>query len=740
MGIPAHARVLARVPAPQRESIALAMLLALGFFLWMLAYQVEFRAHLAIGGDVSTHRRRDDIPFLKGFNSSEPSEEQTWQWWTLEPGYGYRWTSSNASLHLPGVGGKQWILSLLASSGRPDNTATRSTWQVGKHKLPTVTLPASHRIYHVLVHPDATGDIALHLDTEPYVTTHDPRDLGFVLRDVRLAPTEHSIHTPALAQTGWLTLILVLLYVLSRWLVFRVQGAFVFALACAGVLALLLATHRLALTVFTPIMAAVLLSCLGIAALMWGIVRIATRPPPFALHTLHALRLPVATIKPAIALVVLAFAIRLGGMLHPHAIPNDHLMNANNVLDVGWGQIYFTQGLPSEAGGGEAPYPPGTYLIAMPVQLFAPSHIESRVIVIQSSVALLDSLVVGGLWLLLRHSGIRARAALMGAALYVAPAPLLKSFSIGEYANIGGQALAIPAIICLALAYYQRYERDCPPTKKPASSQKAGPSTLQSAGTTTQARVQTRTHAEQPETHHTMLCFIVLLCIGVLGHMGVAISLTLFIATLWLATLLLLRGDRSRHGAKTNRHHLTQPGMLLLSSGVAAIIVAGIYYSAPLFQSLIAQRLTDTTATSTMPAPSPFEALLATMLHTLSPSSSTPPILLVSGVVGLLLLWQIPSSPLPGNVRCSPAGKGLRLVLLAWFVSTLLSLGLLLIARQGVRWQHFLYPALCAGAAPALAHLWQRGIAGRLVAGASIGLPAAHGLIVWVTQIRDYWH
>jgi hypothetical protein len=70
----------------------------------------------------------------------------------------------------------------------------------------------------------------------------------------------------------------------------------------------------------------------------------------------------------------------------------------------------------------------------------------------------------------------------------------------------------------------------------------------------------------------------------------------------------------------------------------------------------------------------------------------------------------------------------------------MLSLGLLLFANQGVRWQSFLYPALCLGAGPALAALWRRGRAASTLAIGLVVFLFWYGLAFWVVQIRDYLH
>ena len=77
-------------------------------------------------------------------------------------------------------------------------------------------------------------------------------------------------------------------------------------------------------------------------------------------------------------------------------------------------------------------------------------------------------------------------------------------------------------------------------------------------------------------------------------------------------------------------------------------------------------------------------------------------------------------------------------LLIAWWGGTLLSLGLLVFASQGVRWQAFFYPALCLGAGPALSQIGVRGRAGRLLAAALLGFLLWYGLGFWIAQVRDY--
>lgn len=657
------------------ELSTLLAIVAAGLVLCSLAYQFPFSHTLAIGGDPATHRREDDAPFLHGFNASEPYDRKNYRWWTLPPGYAYRWTTSQATVRLPGVGEGRWIVTLMATSGRPQGLPALSTWQAGEHPLPPIAISAAPRSYAFLADTGPAGDLRLQMNTPPYVSPFDPRDLGFALRGVRVAPTATGLRLPSLAQLGWIALVLLLFSTLSRWLALSRRQTLVLSLAVALLLAFLLATHRLALTIYTPTLAGLLAGCWLLAAFLQRIAGSLLLP---------ACRKP----RPLVALIVLAFALRLGGMLHPQARFSDHRMNANNLFELASGRVYFTEGLPDEAGGGKAPYPPGSYLLIAPSLLVAPADIESRVLLVQSGVALLDSLTLALLWVLLHRAGVGARAALWGAALYLLPAPMMQSFSIGEYANIGGQALALPVLVLLAW---------CP---------------------------------DRPRTWHApyLLCFVALLCLGWLGHMGVAISLACFLLAWWLLTTGETIRKAGPHRKPAFRHIATVSGGMLL----AATLVAFFYYLAPPFLPIFAGRLAEDAAIRGTPAAPLLETLRAIGRGFFASYSPLTPVLTASGLVGTLRLWQISGR--------KPHATPVVRVVLAWWGATLLSFGLLLFAQQGVRWQHFLYPALCLGAAPLLENLLRRGTAGRMVAGAGLLLPIAHGLVVWITHIRDYLH
>ena len=111
---------------------------------------------------------------------------------------------------------------------------------------------------------------------------------------------------------------------------------------------------------------------------------------------------------------------------------------------------------------------------------------------------------------------------------------------------------------------------------------------------------------------------------------------------------------------------------------------------------------------------------------------SLPPLLGILALAGLGLLYAQRGE--------QPRASGLRLTLSAFWLGALITQALLLIADQGVRWSLFLYPALCLSAGPLLSAIYRRGRIGRFVALAALGSTLAYGILIWIIQIRDYYH
>ncbi len=664
----------------RRAGLELLALLLCALGLWLLAYQAPLDHTLFVGGEPALQRREDDAPFLRGAHGSEPPERvptsddprgYVWWWEALERtgGRPYRWMRPEAAIVLPGAGGGLHVVSLLAA-GSP--TSTEAVWETGLGTPYTLTLgPGEPRRYHLLARSTRSGDLQVSMRSTPFVAPGDPRDLSFVLFEVRQHSADGPPRAPAWPVLAWLILTVAVIFTLARGLGTGRRNTLMLGGGAVLSAAWLLAFQRLALTVFAPNLGALALGCAGLAAI--ALLLVEPRAGPAA--------------RPLIGLIVLACALRLGGMLHPQALFSDLGLHANNLFKVTLGMVFFTTGLPGDAGGGQQPYPPGTYLLLLPGQLVASGDAARRLLV-QGGVALLDALSIGLIWVLLRRAGFGARARLLGAALYLLPTPALESFSIGEYANLGGQALALPllAVLGLGLASAQALAR------RPSGGRVWPQATL-----------------------------TVAVALGLLGHSGVTLSVGALIAAAWLfAWATRLNG----------RTPAVSPLGLTLAGTVALGMVVLIFYSAPIFVEALVKRGDSGSGT---PLPRVLGDTLAALAGLAPPQGarvSLPPLIGPLAVVGLALVF------LHRHPRAAP----LRALLAAWWAGVTLSLGLLVVAGQGVRWAIFLYPALCVTAGPLLAALARRGRWGRMVALATLALILVASMGAWIAQIRDYIH
>lgn len=706
------------------------LLFPFSVFLWVLAYQAPFAQTLHIGGDVALQRRDDERPFLRGAHESEPVDPRNWRWWELPGGTTpYRWTRADTAVNLPGIGAGAWIVEIVAASGRPDGTPATSSWQVGAAPPQDLSIDPRRRRYHLIGRSSPAGDLRIQLRTAPFAAPGDPRELGVVLHEVRVRPVGAA--GPAWPQLGWLTLCLGLIYAMQqaagnrqqaeaaprpspqgRGLSLSQAAPHLLTAGTALAAAYALALHRTALTVFTPTLALLLAACAAMAAIGMWVINVgssrgggwrlvggsASRHPPPATHPTQRDTDRAANRAHWISLLlltVLGFALRLGGMLHPHTMFSDARFNANNLFEVSLGEVLLSAGLPSDAGGGSAPYPPGPYLLLLPAQLLLPEGSPARVLLVQSGVALLDSLLIGAIGLLLLRMGLGAPAALLGAACYLLPVSALESFSIGEYANLGGQVIALGFVGLLVLRH--------------------------AAGSTQYAPYNMPHGVPQPQTHAPRLApLAILLAMGLLAHSGVTLSLGAFVAAAWGLSWF---GRREGLG----------PWRLGLVAAAGLATALLIFYSAPSYVAGVLGRAGGGGEAAGSP---PLEVLGRTaqaIVGVVPPDLRRVPLPIPLGVAALAGLALIALSRRPGLA-------GLRLGLGAWWGGMLLSQGLLLVAGQGVRWSLFLYPALCLGAGPLLGALWRRGRAGRLVAAAAVGLIVAQGLFAWVVQLRDYFH
>jgi uncharacterized membrane protein len=642
--------------------------LLIGLLLWSLAYQATPPQVLYIGGNPQTHQRDFDTPYLDGFADSEPGDTAPTPWWQqrVPP---YRWASGEATVRLPGLGGDQWAISVLASSGRPDGSAVTSRWRAGQNAPTALVIDALPRRYALMGQTNA-GDLLLTLATPRFVAPNDPRDLGLVLYRIEATAVRGAgLQTPAPYQLALLTGILLIGYALARRLGLARGATLLLCVCVAGVFAGLLVAQRIVLAQYTPALIVLMGACYLLAVLVAPLVAAGARAAGFATT--------VGERGAVLATLVGAFGIRMAGMLHPYAIFSDLGFHVNNLDRFIRGEVFLYAGLPCELGGGQAPYPPGQYLVLAPLRPLLSADRQQRDWLVQGSNALFESTAAVLIWLLLRWAGLGRRAALLGAALYMLAPPLLRSFSVGEFANLFAQSLLLPLLLFLVLGTPQA---------------RRGPMTA---------------------------IGVAVLAAILFSHTGLTISVLATLAA-WLPLWWFSQQPRLR-------------SWHLLAGGALALLLAlALFYSNYTHllidrQVALAAATTNAQAQRCPPGLPLGDKLRATAQSAFGVDGMIPPLLLISGGLGALWLWR------RGTAR-------LDLALLACWAGTLLSLGTLLTSDEAVRWQPFLFPVLCLGSGPLFAAWLRRGRAGGLVVLALLGYLAWFGLDFWVRRIADYLH
>lgn len=608
------------------------LLLALFLGTATLAYRMPVAYSLHIGklpGELAYDR-----PYHAGFNDETEYDASD------RPSRAFRWAFADARLRFPGAGRTSFSSRLRVVAGQPRGVVL-SGWWLGGAPLIAVPLAPEARSYHLLV-PATTPDLDLRLDTPPFQAPNDPRSLAFAADAFSfrtLAPAR-----PAPASLAWLLGNVGLAYLLiRRWGAAPLLATMV---GCGVVIlfAALLAWQRFGLTTFAPRL------FVALAAVNAGSLLL---PPVLgSLAALACVTVAPGEVRAVTTLVMLAWLIRLGGLLHPQAYTSDLGLHANNLIGVTRGEVIFTEGLPSEAGGGRAPYPPAQYVMLLPGQLLAPAR---TVVTIGNTLA--DSLAIASLWLLLRMTSAPASAALFAGGLYLFAPPLLKSLSVGEMANVWGQALVGPLLL-LVLSWQRR--------TLPAWALLAG------------------------------------FAVAFLGHFGVLLSLLLFFAV-YEALLLVERGA------------WIKLAVLLLAA--LLLVVAG-YYSAH------GRLLSQPGGSARLPFT--FDRVWRVVAESISSVDRIGPLMAALGTAGLVLVMT--------------RLRRLRSLMLAWWLSALLSLGSLLWTQQTLRWQAFLFPALALCGGVALAALARRGRVGHTLAYALLAVAVVRGAIFWYVQIATYQH
>ena len=390
----------------------------------LLAYRVPVHHWLGIGDGPNAGY---DGPYLEGFNI-DPE--------TTGAGHvGFRWAFDQAAIRLPALGRSTYLFTLQLAAGRPQPATSR--WRLADQPLVNVQVGQTPRRLHLLL-PPRDDDLRLRMTTPPFQAGNDRRALAFAVDWIKadsLGPPG-----PALGELAGCLLMIGLLYGLLRWWHLPLVLTVLLLVGLAAGLSALLVWHRLVLTLTTARWVLLLLAAYPLFwAVRWLLKQLARRLVPHALTEAH----PVA------ALVVLAWLLRVLALVHPQAITSDAGLHVHILENLVLGKVIFTEGLPTRAGGGDAPYPPGGYISLLPALLLVPPDLLVTV-----GSALFDSMVIGGLWLLCSLAELPSSVALFAGAMYIFAAPALLSLAVGEMANILAQALTMPFTVAL-LAWHK---------------------------------------------------------------------------------------------------------------------------------------------------------------------------------------------------------------------------------------------------------------------------------------------
>ena len=367
-----------------------------------------------------------DGTLLRGFNAGEKM---------ASGGGTFRWTGADSYIVLQDVGRQDFDVTLTLSGSRPQGQpAATLRIESGGAVLPD-TQPGPNLVdYKLAVTRDDVrdGTLTLHLLTNGFSPPGDARTLGLVLTRVRAYPGANPDRfiEPPLGALGTLVGASALFGLLLALLGWGVGGVLVGSCTLGGLAAGLLVWDRLWLTSGVWYGAWVqALACAGLFTLLvwvvggWALRRRATLPGRWALGGLH--------FRILLTIMLVAFAVRLAGQLHPQIFVVDLLYHVHRYEDVQNGKLIIMH-VASELAGRDTFYLPTAYIFMMPLQWVVGDLVMSvRLFTIGLSTL--------GAFLLyyVCAVGLRStRAGLLAAALYVSMPLSVLIFSWGVTTNV----------------------------------------------------------------------------------------------------------------------------------------------------------------------------------------------------------------------------------------------------------------------------------------------------------------
>jgi len=683
------------------------VLAALGLLLLALTLGYQVRPSYDFPARSRQLAPLDGAPFFAGVYGVEQAEDAN-----SKPLYEYRWTKPRLVITLPGLARQPLSLTLQLAGGRPASVAapvlTISVGAAGQERRLAVLQPAPELHDYPLLVPPAdlgSGDLRLLVESNGFEPAGDPRQLGFILSRVLVAPQPSgSLILPPRDFALDLSLSLSLgLYLLARlgwgWRVWLAVAAS-FAAACA----LWLVYDRLWLTVFAPgllqatVVATIATWLADLAAGCWASWRGAEAEPSNPAPRNYLLTTFFA-----------AILFRLALELHPQTVIVDLGFHIHRLEDVLGGNLLFKI-KSAEWGGRETFYLPTAYLPMIPLYWLT----GSKALAINIVTVVLDSSALFFVYYLTRLAA-GWRAGLAAAILYVSLPLGILPFSWGITANLFGQWALLGALAAAV------------------------------AVMTTQAGGVQRAWFRSPLLRPTAL-FLALASLALLSHPGVVI-----LAGGGLGLLGLVWGGYTLRWQREARLR-----WLLLAGGtlLAAAFVYLVYY-----QHFAADTIATFREIQSSRAGQPFRKLVGVLPN--DPTLGFNPHYItdqsawlregLQGILseawvyngGWLLLFPLGLLLLGSKRQDAIQQANARLVLLAavaWVAVACLFALVGMVLNLYVRYALFLLPVVALGGGVLVGRLWAVGRAGHWLAAVLLGWTVVGGLLLWYNRITVYMH
>jgi hypothetical protein len=643
---------------------ALLLLVALAAF-W-LALAPARPLSIDVGSDGS------ELAYVSGVYQRESVESRS-----------FRWASGDATFSLPvGRSGPLVLEAHLHGAPSPGGAALPTRIELPTGQSLRFALPEAQRIYRIPLAASAApnGALRLRMAGDTIVAEGDNRPLAFALDRLSALPLGEA-GRPSLPLVAAEALLLAALITALGALGVAAPVRLLAGAALAASIAYLNFGQRLWIAAAAwPLALGSLLLC-GLALFVLpAFVRALALPAPNAAGAAPApalLGFSPANARLLGLLVLAGVALRLLGSLAPGYVAHDLDVQSEQFITTGNGLLFFTRHA-HEYGKGATFYPPGPYVLMLPLLTLLPVATALHV-----GVALIDAAGPLLLALLARRLGVSQRTAIIAAALFCMLPISITALWWGFMTNSAGQTLLLLFLLAL-LAYEAR------PSTRPA------------------------------------LLLALAAALAILSHVGVLLQLGLLLALLvagdWGFAIGHLRGKRRVPG-----NHLSLVSNL--QSPISNLrwivpILAGAAVVVLLYLSVVLPpMLLEAGAVFAGREAIPPDKLASDRAYIVG----VMPRAIHRGLVGVVALLALPGLALLWRSATSRLGRRL---LLAWLLTSLIFFAVDVIFILQVRYIFFVAPLACIAAAAVLGRL--PGRSGRAVAFAAVALVFATGTALWL--------